>query len=150
MSEYLPETLFFGGRLKDRKALYMSSSGGIFTALSDVILDREGAIACSTYNYEMYQQEFRLLTTSEERDKARGSKYVQSVPGNIFKEAEQWLKTNIGRELLFVGTGCQAAGFRSYAESKGFRDHVIIVDLICHGVPTENTIFFDNAWRCAA
>lgn len=33
----LPETKVFGGRLKNRELLLSSSSGGAFTALSDVL-----------------------------------------------------------------------------------------------------------------
>lgn len=32
--------------------------------------------------------------------------------------------------------GCQADGFRKFAEMKGFRERVWIVDIICHGSPS--------------
>ena len=32
--------------------------------------------------------------------------------------------------------GCQADGFRKFAEMKGFREQVWIVDIICHGSPS--------------
>ncbi len=132
----LPETKVYGGRLRDQEQLRMSSSGGAFTALSDVFFSSENAVVCSIYNYNNHQQEYRLITTKDERDKARGSKYIQSIPGNIFRVAERWLKDNPEKELLFVGMGCQAAGFKSYAETKGFRSRTIIVDIICHGSPS--------------
>ena len=40
------------------------------------------------------------------------------------------------KRLLFVGMGCQADGFRKFAEMKGFREQVWIVDIICHGSPS--------------
>lgn len=40
------------------------------------------------------------------------------------------------KKILFVGMGCQADGFRKFAEIKGFRDRVWIVDIICHGSPS--------------
>lgn len=129
----LSETKVYGARLKNREVLLASSSGGAFTALSDVFLDRGNAVVCSAYNFNTHQQEFNLITTKKERDLARGSKYVQSIIGDVFKTTEKWLKENEGRKVLFVGMGCQAAGFKSYAEAKGFSERVAVVDIICHG-----------------
>lgn len=122
-------------RLKDKHELNKSSSGGAFTAISDAFLDSGNAVVSAIYNYETNQNEFVLYTTKKDRDKARGSKYMQAYPLNSFREAEQWIKTN-DKELLFVGTGCQADGFRRYAEQKGFRKKTIIVGIICHGTPS--------------
>ena len=132
----LPETKVYGGRLKDRAELLASSSGGAFTALSDVALASGDAIVCSSYNFDTHQQEYKIITTLEDRNAARGSKYVQSIPGDVFRSAEEWLKRNPEKELFFFGMGCQAAGFQSYAEMKGLRDRVIVVDIICHGSPS--------------
>lgn len=122
-------------RLKDKKELNNSSSGGAFTAISDVFLTSGNAVVSTIYNYDTNQNEFVLYTSKEERDKACGSKYMQAYPLNSYQEAEQWIKEN-NKELLFVGTGCQADGFRNYAGMKGFRDRTTIVDIICHGTPS--------------
>ena len=90
----------------------------------------------SVYNYENHETEYRLLLTKNERDRAIGSKYMQSKPGNIFSEAYQWLSEHPARELLFLGMGCQAEGFRRFAEVKGVRGRVFVVDIICHGSPS--------------
>lgn len=122
-------------RLKDKHELNKSSSGGAFTALSDEFLDCNGAVVSAIYNYSTNQNEFVLYTDRENRDKARGSKYIQSKPVDSFKDAEDWLKSNEGN-LLFVGMGCQADGFRLFAEQKGVRERVTIVGIICHGAPS--------------
>lgn len=122
-------------RLKDKKELDKSSSGGAFTAISDIFLSLGDAVVSAIYNYETNQNEFVLYTKKKDRDKARGSKYMQAYPLNSFREAEQWIKAN-DKKLLFVGTGCQADGFRIYAEQKGFRDNTTIVGIICHGTPS--------------
>lgn len=132
----LVDTVVYAGRLRDREALMKSSSGGAFTAISDVFLNRGDAIACSIYNYEDHAAVFRLITTKAERDEARGSKYMQSKPGNIFAECADWLKANPNKNLLFVGMGCQADGFRKYIEAVGLRDRTFIADIICHGSPS--------------
>ena len=122
-------------RLKEKNELISSSSGGAFTAISDVVLDSGGAIVSAIYNYGTNQTEFTLYISREKRDMARGSKYMQAYPLNTFKEAESWVGDN-DKELLYIGTGCQADGFRRFAELKGFRDRTTIVDIICHGVPS--------------
>lgn len=122
-------------RLKDKNELNKSSSGGAFTALSDVFLNSGNAVVSAIYNYDTNQNEFVLYSSKGDRDKARGSKYMQAYPLNTFQEAEQWVRTS-NKELLFVGTGCQSDGFRKYAEQKGFRDKTTIVGIICHGMPS--------------
>ena len=130
------ETLVYAARVKDKELLKRSSSGGAFTALSDVFLERGDAVVCAVYNYASHDCEYRLVATKKERDEAIGSKYVQSVPGNIFRQAEKWLKDNPGKKLLFVGTGCQAAGFAGFTEQQSLRDRTVICDIICHGSPS--------------
>ena len=123
----------YAGRLRDQEQLLRSSSGGAFTALSDLFLKEGGAVICSTYDYEEHRVYFALMTDPADRDRARGSKYVQSSPAAVFKQAEMWLIENADKSLLFVGVGCQTAGMISYAKAKGFRDRVTAVDIICHG-----------------
>ena len=94
------------------------------------------AVVCAVYNYEDHATEFQLIENREERDKSIGSKYMQSKPGKIYKIAEDWLINHPEKRLLFVGMGCQADGFRKFAEMKGFRERVWIVDIICHGSPS--------------
>lgn len=136
MTNLLPGTKVYGGRLKDRKKLYDSSSGGAFTAISDVFLTNDDAVVCASYNYLLHQQEYQIIYGVEERNAACGSKYMQSIPGDIFQKAETWLRENPEKRLLFVGMGCQAAGFKSYIDMKGLRERVTIVDIICHGSPS--------------
>lgn len=130
------KTIVYAAYLKDEERLKYSSSGGMVTALSDVALRFDYAIVCSVYNYEKNICEFKLLTTAEERDEARGSKYMQSYPDDIFGEARKWLLENPTKKLMFFGTGCQTAGFLNYIEIHNMRSRVVAVDLICHGVPS--------------
>ena len=130
------DTVIYAGRLKDKKSLLYSSSGGAFVAISDAFLNNGDAVACAVYNYENYTTEFQLIESREERDKAIGSKYMQSRPEQIYKATEEWLKENPEKKLLFVGMGCQSDGFRKFSEIKGIRDRVYIVDIICHGSPS--------------
>lgn len=130
------KTKVFAARLKDEKRLKNSSSGGVFSAFSDKFLESGNAIVSAIYDYKSKQAEFMLYTDGISRDKAIGSKYMQSIPGDIFNESLSWLQKNPGKELLFIGMGCQSAGFIKYATVCGLRERVIVVDIICHGSPS--------------
>ena len=127
------ETLVYAGRIKDNSILLNSSSGGAFTALSDYFLKNGNAVVSTIYNYKNHTAEYKMILNQQQRDSARGSKYMQSKPGDIYKKAYSWLINNPNKKLLFVGMGCQADGFRKYCEIKGVREQVYVVDIICHG-----------------
>lgn len=130
------DTIVYAGRVKDRAVLMSSSSGGAFTVLSDFFLQEKNAVVASIYNYKTHTAEFQLILDKEQRELAKGSKYMQSKPGNIFRESYEWLINHPEKNLLFVGMGCQADGFRKFCEQKGIRDRVYIVDIVCHGSPS--------------
>lgn len=132
----LTETVVYAGRIKNRSVLNSSSSGGAFTVLSDFYLENGDAVVASIYDYYEQTIKYQLILNKEQRDRAKGSKYIQSKPKDIFQEAYQWLVNHPYNHMLFVGTGCQAEGFRKYAEMKKIRERVCIVDMVCHGSPS--------------
>lgn len=132
----LIDTVVYAARIKDRDVLNSSSSGGAFTALSDFFLEHGDAVVASAYDYYEHAVKYQLMQSKEQRDQAKGSKYIQSKPCDIFQQAYQWLVDHPHGRLLFVGTGCQAEGFRQYVDIKKVRDRVWIVDIVCHGSPS--------------
>ena len=129
------EEKIYAFRIKDKDELLKSSSGGAFTAISDYFLSNQMPIVCSSYNYQNKQMEFTIISTREERDRCRGSKYFQSKPMTLYKDTINYLKNN-KKELMFVGMGCQSEGFRKLAELSGVRERTTIIDIICTGVPS--------------
>lgn len=83
----LIDTIVYAGRLKDKATLLSSSSGGAFTALSDAFLKKGNAVVAAVYNYENHTTEFQIILSQEQRENAKGSKYMQSKPGDIYREA---------------------------------------------------------------
>lgn len=108
-----------------------SRSGGIFTALSDQILSEGGVIYGCVLDEQFHVKHIRAESAAE-RDRMRGSKYVQSDLGDTFRQVKQDLGS--GKKVLFSGTSCQTAGLRGYL-GKEF-DGLICVDIVCHGVPS--------------
>lgn len=88
-----------------------SSSGGMFTALSDYILNKNGVVYGAAFDSE-FRVCHQKAETTKERDKFRGSKYVQSDLGNIFTDVKTELDRK--RDVLFTGTPCQIAGLKAY------------------------------------
>jgi coenzyme F420-reducing hydrogenase beta subunit len=116
---------------KDKSVLKESTSGGIFTAVSDYVINKGGVVYGAAFDENMVVRHIRA-TTKIERNRMRGSKYVQSDLGEVFLLVKQDL--NDRRLVLFTGTPCQIAGLRSYMGNNS--DGLICLDLICHGVPS--------------
>lgn len=108
-----------------------SSSGGVFTALAELVIDAGGVVFGAAFDAH-WEVRHRYAETREELAAFRGSKYVQSVIGDTFLQAERFLKS--GRQVLFSGTPCQIAGLRRFLRRD--YDHLLCVDFVCHGVPS--------------
>lgn len=108
-----------------------SSSGGVFTALAEQVIDAGGVVFGAAFDAH-WEVRHRYAETREELAAFRGSKYVQSVIGDTFLQAERFLKS--GRQVLFSGTPCQIAGLRRFLRRD--YDHLLCVDFVCHGVPS--------------
>lgn len=123
--------LVFAVKHKDIDVRMESRSGGIFTALSDYILENNGIVYGCILTENMLAEHIRV-TSKEERDKMRGSKYIQSSLGNVF----EYVKNDLiqGKQVLFSGTSCQIAGLQLFL-GKEFTN-LLCVDIVCHGVPS--------------
>lgn len=116
---------------KNEEIRMQSSSGGIFTALAEQIIQEGGVVFGARFN-EDWEVIHDYTETAEGLSVFRGSKYVQSRIGNTFNQAEQFLKQ--GRKVLFSGTPCQIAGLKLYLQKEC--ENLWTVDFICHGVPS--------------
>ena len=131
------QPLVYAAKHKDDNVRMNSSSGGMFTAISDYILDIDGVIFGAAFD-ENFVVRHQRAETVEERNKFRGSKYVQSNLVGVFKDIKNEL--NKGRTVLFTGTPCQNAGLRSYL-NKNY-DNLYLCDIVCHGTPSP--LIFEN------
>lgn len=108
-----------------------SSSGGIFTLLAEKVIAEGGVVFGATWN-EKWQVVHTYNETKEGIVQFRGSKYIQSIIGETYKQAEIFLKS--GRKVLYSGTPCQIAGLRLFLRKE--YDNLLTIDFICHGVPS--------------
>jgi len=124
---------FYAARHKSQEVLLRSTSGGAFTAISDVVLRQNGVIYGADFD-ENLRVVHQRSETPEQRDRMRISKYVQSDMTDIYSQTKADLQQ--GRIVLFTGTPCQAAGLRGYMGNSPLRDNLYIGDLICHSIPS--------------
>lgn len=127
-----PHYQVFAARHKSEEVLERSSSGGMFTAFSDYVLNKGGSVyGCG------YDSDFRLVhqrvADKSGRDSLCGSKYVQSDLGDCYVQIRKDLEN--GKDVCFIGTPCQCAGLQSFL-TKTDLSKLVTVALICHGVPS--------------
>ncbi|MGN0517199.1 MAG: Coenzyme F420 hydrogenase/dehydrogenase, beta subunit C-terminal domain [Acutalibacteraceae bacterium] len=111
---------------------FASSSGGAFPLLAKMMINN-GAIVFGA----VFDDEFNVLHSSaqsvEDIKKQCSSKYVQSNTNGCYKLVNNLLKE--GKEVMFVGTPCQAAGLKHYLGGTD-TSNLLLVDFVCHGVPS--------------
>lgn len=116
---------------KDEQVRIKSSSGGIFSILAEYIIKNNGVVYGAGFDEDFNINHKRILVSTD-LDLLRGSKYVQSSIGNIYRQVKNDLDSN--KSVLFTGTPCQVEGLRSYLKKEYI--NLITMDFICHGVPS--------------
>jgi coenzyme F420-reducing hydrogenase beta subunit len=118
-------------QITDDSIRQTSSSGGVFSALAMDVLAQGGEICAAVYDSDF--SVYHILTDSvEQLREMRGAKYAQSRTEHCLAEIRKLLSRGI--PVLFVGTPCQTASVRAYLG----QDYpgLLLVDMICHGVPS--------------
>ena len=108
-----------------------STSGGVFSILAEQIFQKEGTVFGAAYadDFSVFHCE---VSDAEHLQKLRTAKYAQSVLKDTFRQVQDRL--HAGKYVLFSGTPCQISGLQAYLKKP--YDNLILVDVICHGVPS--------------
>lgn len=117
------------GYYNDENILKQSSSGGIFSALAKIVLDKGGIVIGAAYNADLKRVEHICAESFEQLKPMRKSKYVWSEFKTSFEFIEKAIAEN--RYVLFTGVPCQAKAIR---KKYGHYDKLYIADLFCYGV----------------
>ena len=107
-----------------------SSSGGVGYLLAFETVEKGGA-ACGCVMGREVNPRHVVVREAKDVEALRGSKYVQSETGMVFREVKDLLDGGVS--VTFFGTPCQVAGLRSFLGDSP--DGLLCVDLVCHGVP---------------
>ncbi len=122
----------FMGRSKSNSTLNSSSSGGIAHELARYCCESGYDVMGCVYDKEhkIAKHICVLAGNVAELNTFQGSKYIQSHFDNSISQI-----LNSKKAIIF-GTPCQIAGIDNLLGSKGTRENYVLVDLICHGVPS--------------
>lgn len=133
-SNLLSNTKAYAAAINDKTILLSSSSGGIFTAIATIILNKGGIVYGAAWeNGEVHHI---AVDNIEDLARLRGSKYVQSCLDELFLSIRTQLQTN--RNVLFTGTPCQIAGLRAFLRKE--YDNLLAVEIACHGAPSPKVL----------
>ncbi|MDD3999993.1 MAG: Coenzyme F420 hydrogenase/dehydrogenase, beta subunit C-terminal domain, partial [Bacilli bacterium] len=122
---------FFTGFSKDFNWRIKCSSGGMFGVFSNYALSNNWIIYGAIYNKKTSQIE-HASSCETTVHKMYGSKYVQCVGENKFKEIKKQL--DLGEKILYCGLPCEVNGLIHFLGKK--YDNLTTIDFICHGVPS--------------
>lgn len=126
----------YAAYINDEQILNESSSGGIFTALASKIIEDGGIVFGASF--ENYKLQHVCVSLKKDLDKLRGSKYLQSDTTKIYEKINDFLY--LDKKVMFVGLPCQVIAVKEYFAAKKMLQNLILVDLVCHGVPSINVL----------
>lgn len=114
----------------DENVLKKSSSGGVAYELSRYAIEHNLQVVGCTYDLKNNKAKHIIVDNINELDKLSGSKYLQSDTVEAFKKMKKM------KSGLVIGTPCQINSIDRYLKNANKRSEFILVDLVCHGVPT--------------
>lgn len=131
--EPLEQSVVYSGWHTDVAIRRASSSGGVFSALAERIIE-QGGVVFGVEQRDDISAGYISVDTVQDLQKLRCSKYVQAEVGTIYRRVRDVLKS--GKRALFAGTPCQVAGLISFLR----KPHPLLItcDIACHGVPSHH------------
>lgn len=125
-------------KAKNENIVKTSSSGGASYIFNLYGINNGYEICGCEYNYEKDIAEHSIAKNIEDLLKFKSSKYLQSYTKKAFSEIlnKNTLKSN--KKFIITGLPCQIAGINNFLNFRKKRDNYILIDVICHGVPTYN------------
>lgn len=119
-------------RSTTKTTLATSTSGGASYEISKLLSNQGYDIVGCTYDKESSTAIHKKAKSGDISSLSmfQGSKYIQSNTKEAFKDVL------LSKNAVVFGTPCQIAGLDNLLKIKGRREDFVLVDLICHGVPS--------------
>lgn len=125
------QTSIYAAWSMNKMTRFYSTSGGIFSELALVVLEKSGVVCGASYNGN-HDVEHIFINNEDELKKLRQSKYVQSDMGDTYKKIVTQLCED--KQVLFCGTPCQCQEVFHYCEESGVdTSDLYLIDFICRG-----------------
>ena len=128
---------------ENSEAKHRSSSGASYYELAKGMLAEQGCICGCAWDASVTA--VHIVGDGEDvLRRTQGSKYVQSDTGSCYRQILELLRN--GKKVLFSGTPCQAAALHNMVGNGKYRENLITVAVICHGVPSPAAWDGFKAW----
>ena len=125
------QSTVFAAWALDETIRQSSSSGGVYSVFSTHCINLGGVVNGVFFNDENFAVH-GIFDNAEAIKPCRGSKYVQSCPGNIYRDVKDALDN--GKTVFFTSTPCQVSALYKFL-GKDY-ENLYTCDFICHGVPS--------------
>lgn len=123
----------FAAKHTDEDVRAASRSGGVFTALTDLVLENGGVVYGCVLSEDFTRAQHIRAVTKSERDRMRGSKYIPSEVDDCYRQCAKDLTE--GKQVLFSGTPCQIEALNCFLDvKKADISKLIRVDILCFSV----------------
>ena len=120
---------------RNKKIRKNSTSGGVFDLIAKKIMEQNGVVVGVKWN-EKLETVHAVIEKESDLFAIRGSKYVQSDTGEIYKQVKKYLDDR--RKVLFSGTPCQCHALKLFLKKD--YENLFVIDVVCHGVPSQEML----------
>lgn len=124
-----PRPICYAGEHKNLEVVFDSTSGGIFSALADIMYRDKGYVGGAIFNDDFSVSQY-ISADKKDLPRIRSSKYLQSNSEGFYKQVRSLLQN--GEKVLVCGTPCQMTALRAFLRKD--YENLIIADFICRGV----------------
>lgn len=126
----LPESICYAAEHKNLEVVFDSTSGGLFSALADIMYKSGGYVGGAVFNEDFKSVRHFISNDKKDLPRLRSSKYLQSSLEGFYSQVRELLKG--GENMLVCGSPCQMAALRAFLRKD--YENLIIVDYICRGI----------------
>ena len=126
----LSESICYAAEHKNLEVVFDSTSGGLFSALADIMYKSGGYVGGAVFNEDFKSVRQFISNDKKDLSRLRSSKYLQSSLEGFYSQVRDLLKA--GENVLVCGSPCQMAALRAFLRKD--YDNLIIADYICRGI----------------
>ncbi len=123
----------YGACAKDVAVIKETTSGGIADIMARRLVSQGYICIGVAYDGKTNRAVGHTAESVADTMRFRGSKYIQSLSVDTFKEL---VKNHKRAKYAVFGLPCQIYAIDRYLRSTGMRENHILVDLYCHGAPS--------------
>lgn len=126
----LPESICYAAEHKNLEVVFDSTSGGLFSALADIMYKSGGYVGGAVFNEDFKSVRQYISNDKQDLPRLRSSKYLQSSLDGFYCIVRDLVKA--GEHVLVCGSPCQMAALRAFLRRD--YENLIIADYICRGI----------------